>query len=191
MEIVIMMATFYVCSKVDNLNNQQVTPLKLEDDDCDDILKLTVGKLLAKVVADLKLSSMSDDYQLICFGRKLDENRLISHYGIKSNAIVYVFRKNLKEGCRSNSNYNSSSSSCDNSSHSKGGDKGKKKKFEQQEITNMVVASRTALVSPAFRKMLIKMNESDFRDNLVQCTPGLKDDPIALGILCENFRLKQ
>ncbi|XP_074600787.1 ubiquitin-like protein 7 [Brevipalpus obovatus] len=174
------MATFYVCSKVDNLNNEKVTPLKLEDDDCDDIMKLSVGKLLAKVVTDLKLTQMSNDYQLICFGRKLDENRLISHYGIKSNAVVYLFRKNLKEGCMNSSN---SSSSCDNGGHKKGVDKGKKKKFEQQEITNMVVASRTALVSPAFRKMLIKMNESDFRDNLVQCTPGLKDDPIALAVL--------
>lgn len=60
--------------------------------------------------------------------------------------------------------------------------KGKKAKYDQTEIHNMILASRTALLNADFRKTLKKLYEKDFRESLMQCTPDLRNDPIALGL---------
>lgn len=155
------MVQFHVCSKVESLSSKDICSIDLEDNGVDP----TVGSLLTKVIQSLNLNPSEENYQLICYGKRLKNDKLLSFYGIKRNAVLYLYRQIKREPLRD----------------TKPNGKGKKAKFDDQEITNMVVASRTALMNSAFREMLIKLQEKDFRDNLVQCTAGLKDDMVALG----------
>ena len=159
------MVKILVCSKVDSLANEEVISLHLEDAH---LSKMTVQSLMDSILENCKLST-SEAYHLICYGRKLKSDKLISNYGIKSNTLLYLF-KNPVPSSRNSEDEDSPSRSRE-----------KKAKFDQTDIHNMIVASKTALMSDEFRHILEKLHDTDFRENLMQCTTGLREDPITLG----------
>ncbi|XP_053202525.1 ubiquitin-like protein 7 [Panonychus citri] len=174
------MLTLYVCSKTVSLTSNETVKLDLtqQDDSCNDNNKLTVDNLMVAIKEKLSLTGSIEDYQLVCYGKKLKGDKQLSHYGIKSNAVVHLFLKSIEE--------RTSDRKMDDSD-SKG--KGKKAKFENSpmemevELHTMAIASKTALMNKSFRQMLSRLLEADFRNNLIQCTPGLKDDLIAIAAL--------
>lgn len=166
------MLSLYVCSKIASLTSNEIIKLDLQDEVCDTNV-LTVGNLMTTIKDKLNLTGLIDDYQLVCFGKKLKEEKPLTHYGIKSNATVHLFLKSAEER------------SADKKVDENPG-REKKAKVDQKEMHNMVVASKTALNNSSFRQMLTRLHENDFRNNLIQCTPGLRDDPIAIAALHDH-----
>ncbi|RWS20501.1 hypothetical protein B4U80_00525 [Leptotrombidium deliense] len=156
------MSTLFICNKTKSLTAEDVIELS------DVNLSSNVESLCSLIAQKLAIPYESDEpsFELICFGRHLKAEKQLSAFGIRSGCTVYVFpvdskRKDVIV------------------------DKGKKPKLDQNqtEINQMVVALRTALMNSSFRNMLKKLYEKEYRDNLIACTPSLKNDPTAVAIL--------
>ena len=122
----------------------------------------TVESLYQLIQSHLKPAS---DFEMVAYGRILKRDKHLAHYGIKSNSLVYLYRKR------------------GGASEPKPEASGSVVKVDTKEIQDMVFALKAALANPNFKSVLDKLNEKDFRDKLLSGTPGLKDDPMALSIL--------
>ncbi|RWS03150.1 ubiquitin-like protein 7 [Dinothrombium tinctorium] len=158
------MSTFYVCNKTESLQSKQCVKLHVNE------AMLSVSSLYALIAKRLNLDydENAPSFHLICFGKILKPEKQLSNYGIRNGTVIYVLKKfvdeeKLKKEARDET--------------------GKKPKLDQTEINRMVIALRTALIIPSFRNMLDKLHEKEFRENLMACTPALRNDPIAFAIL--------
>lgn len=125
---------------------------------------------LYKLISE-KLDLKPDDFELVCYGRILNRDKTLACYGIRSSSVLYVFKKRNTEVLKI-----------------KKPEQSLAEKPNQQEVHRIVVALRTALVNPDFRKVIDRLSEKESQDNLKSVTPGLAEDPIAMAIL-QNFDL--
>ncbi|XP_054153133.1 ubiquitin-like protein 7 [Oppia nitens] len=156
------MATFVnICRRYQTIVNQKTNTVVNID------LNSTVDSLSQLVSKQLDLSE--DMFDLICFGQLLTADQILNSYGIKNGTIVYVINKtHLNPTTNSPTN----SQSMDT-----------KTPTNHSEIHQMIIALRMALPNPKFRQMLDKLSETEFRENLIAVTPGLREDPTTFAIL--------
>lgn len=162
------MSYVYVC--LDSKSSNEQNRIKLEFKDAN-ISSITVNDLKRQLSSSASANSRSElpelpkNYYLTFFGRVLKPDNQLSNYGIKSGAYLFV----LPSG--------SPPQTADQAEASKE----KKPRLEQQELQKMMAAIRTALLNPSFRTMLSKVYDRDFRDNIIACTPGLRENIVAFG----------
>ena len=151
------MSYLYVC--LDPANSQQ-NRIKLEFKDAN-TSSITVDDLKSRLTSAGQ-SNLPDSYHLTFFGRVLKPNNQLSNYGIKTGACLFVLPGQLAvEPAEASKN--------------------QKPKIEPEELQKMMIAIRTALQNQNFRTMLSKVYDRDFRDNIIACTPGLRENIVAFG----------
>ncbi|KAI1293619.1 Ubiquitin-like protein 7 [Halotydeus destructor] len=145
----------FVISKLETLQNEAEVEVNLPEP----ALSTSVKDLYDLVTTKLNLKESSFD--LICFGKILSPDNTLAFYGIRSGAIVFAFERRVEDkGCDVH-----------------------KQKLDPLEIKRMIIGFKTALVNPKFKDMFDKLKEREFRENVIECTPGLGNDPVALALL--------
>jgi len=152
------MSYLYVCLDAQNSGK---TKLKLDFNDTN-IGSITVEELKEKLKATQP--NLPKNYDLTFFGKILKSNNKLSSYGIKTGANLFLI-SNLYE-----------KQDHDNESNSQS-------KIQPSELNKAMLAIRTALMNPNFRSMLNRLYDKEFRDNIVNCIPGLRENIIAFSIL--------
>lgn len=148
----------FVYVYLDQHNLNDANRLKLDFVDLN-LSSITVDDLKDKLTTDYR-DQLPVSYELSFFGRQLKSKNHLSYYGIKTGAYLFVFTNQLNE-------------------HQDDQSKEKKIKFEQTELQKMMTPIRTALVNSNFRMMLNRLYDKDFRENIVACTPQLRDNIVA------------
>lgn len=161
------MSFVYVCLDP-KCSTEQQNRIKLEFKD-ENISSITVDDLKRQLCSSADdrpdgLPGLPKNYHLTFFGRVLKPNNQLSNYGVKSGACLFVLP-----------NDSPSSTQGDRAEASK------KPRLEPAELQKMMDAIRTALLNPSFRTMLSKVYDRDFRDNIIECTPGLRENIVAFG----------
>lgn len=106
-----------------------------------------------------KLNLPQDDLELVCLGKCLKSEDTLESYGIKHGMTIHVLPKQHSEPAPKSSG------------------------LSQEEIQQLVIALRTALMNPAFRTMIQQLSKPEVMENIIAATPGLADDPVALAML--------
>lgn len=146
------MSYLYVCRDPQNLNDQ--TKLEFNDTNLSSITVQELKSRLSAIHADL----LPNNYELTFFGKQLKAKGQLSNYGIKTGANLFVLAKQPETNDAS---------------------KDRKSKIDQAELQKMMVAIRTALVNSNFRLMLNRLYDKEFRENIVACTPSLRENIVA------------
>lgn len=106
-----------------------------------------------------KLNVPAEELELICLGKCLKPEDTLESYGIKHGMTIHVLPKQNSEPVPKSSG------------------------LTENEIQQLVIALRTALINPAFRTMLQQLSKPEVMENIIAATPGLSEDPIALAML--------
>lgn len=161
----------FICSKLGSLQSQEMVKVDLPTWSPN----TTVETLFSLVKNKLELQQSGQEFELICFGKSLKPDKPLAHYGIKNGTIVYVFKKrDMSFG--SSDKAESAATVCK-------WQKEAMPRNSEQEINRTGMTLRTTIADSNFKNMLEKLHDKDFRENLLACTPGLRDDPVALAIL--------
>ena len=163
------MSYLFIYLNPKNLKNEE-NRIKLELNE-DSISSITVEQLKDKLTDQLDLLQdqkllLPKNYDLTFFGRRLKCSNQLSNYGVKTGAFLFVLPSDKEDLSEQTSSKEK-----------------KAKKIDQQEIAKKMVTIRTALVNSSFRSMLNRLYDKEFRDNIVACTPELRNNIIAFGNL--------
>ena len=135
-------------------------------------LSMPVQKLYELVSCNLKVDPAS--IELVAFGRILKPDQTLAHYGVRSSSVIYVFNKrNVQHLIRRRDQESVSETS---------------EAMSEAEMHRIVVPIRTALVNPEFKKIIDRLSEREYQENLMSVTPGLREDPVAMAIL-QDFEM--
>ncbi|XP_023226211.1 ubiquitin-like protein 7 [Centruroides sculpturatus] len=151
------MATIYVSVRIDQ-TKQIAERHKLSGVNLEGQVE-TVKKEISQ-----KLNLPLDDLELVCLGKCLKPEDTLESYGIKHGMTIHVLPKQHSEPAPKSSG------------------------LSQEEIQQLVIALRTALMNPAFRTMIQQLSKPEVMENIIAATPGLADDPIAIGLSQEEIQ---
>lgn len=92
-------------------------------------------------------------------GLILEDESLLSTYGIKSGVMVHVLKKREPEVVPP------------------------VKELSEQEIQQLVVAFKAFTVSSSYRAALQRLSRKEVLDTIIAATPWLEDDPVAIAMV--------
>ncbi|XP_049835899.1 ubiquitin-like protein 7 isoform X1 [Schistocerca gregaria] len=99
--------------------------------------------------------------ELVYCGNILEDEATLRASGLKSDSTVHVLKKREKEAPVPS------------------------RPLSEMDIQELVMAFKTFLKHPSYRSALHRLNRAEVVENIIQATPGLLDDPIAISILQE------
>lgn len=162
----IRMTGVFICSKLQSMTCKELVKMEVPDLG----MSMPVQRLYELVSQNLHVDP--SDIELVAFGRILKPENNLAHYGVRSSSVVYVFKKrNVQHLIRRR----------DPSAPPA-------EPMTESEVHRIVVALRTALVNPDFKKIIDRLSEREQQENLMSVTPGLREDPVAMAIL-QDFEL--
>ena len=159
------MTSLFICSKLESLTAKEMVKMEVPDMG----MSTPVQRLYELVSQNLHVDAC--EFELVGYGRILNPAQTLAYYGIRSSSVVYVFRKRNTENLIRRRDPAAAA------------EQASAEPMSQSEVHRIVVALRTALVNPEFRKIIDRLSEREHQENLMSVTPGLREDPIAMAIL--------
>ncbi|XP_054287063.1 ubiquitin-like protein 7 [Macrosteles quadrilineatus] len=115
-----------------------------------------------KIDVSEKANLPKESLELVYCGNILDDDSTLHACGIKSGVMIHVLKKKAKELPKPTQT------------------------MSEVDIQNLVMAFRALTMNPSYRSSLQKLSRPDILDNIVQITPGLSQDPVAISMIQDS-----